>query len=138
MAFSAVISDLHRRLADAGYGDLRPVHGYIFQRIAGYGATSAQIAAHLGITRQSTQQILDELQQADYIRREPNLEDARSKLVALTAKGTACLEVVEGAFHAIDHDWSRRLGHEAYAELKQALATMAEAGEVRGPLRPIW
>lgn len=138
MAFNSLIADLHQRLAEAGYGDLRPAHGFVFQRIAGTGATAAEIASHLGITRQSTQQILDELETTDYLRREPNLADGRSKRIVLTAKGNHCLEIVEKAFYEIDKTWVNQLGKDPFLALKSSLVSIAEAGNIQGPLRPVW
>jgi DNA-binding MarR family transcriptional regulator len=138
MAFAALIADLHVRLTSGGYDDLRPAHGFVFQRVAGTGATAAEIATHLGITRQSTQQILDELELADYLQRVPNPADGRSKRIVLTLKGETCLEIVEAAFNEIDRTWLKQLGKDSFLTLKVCLASISEASNIRGPLRPAW
>lgn len=47
LSFSAITDDLHRQLAKKGFDDVRPVHGFLFQRIAAKGATGNEIAEHL-------------------------------------------------------------------------------------------
>ncbi|WP_322761080.1 hypothetical protein [Frankia sp. Cr2] len=45
MAFQLVLSEFVSRLDAAGYAELRPVHGLVFQLLHGSGTTSTELAA---------------------------------------------------------------------------------------------
>lgn len=53
MAFQLVLSEFVSRLDAAGYADLRPMHGLVFQVLHGSGATSSELAEELGVTKQA-------------------------------------------------------------------------------------
>jgi hypothetical protein len=63
-----IIDDLHQRLAQLGYNDVRPAHGFAFQRIAPDGATGNELAEFLDITKQAASEMVDYLEKHGYLR----------------------------------------------------------------------
>ncbi len=53
LSFSTSINELHSRLSELGFGDIRPVHGFMFKCMTPNGATGIELAEHLGITKQA-------------------------------------------------------------------------------------
>ncbi|MGW0899174.1 MarR family winged helix-turn-helix transcriptional regulator, partial [Streptomyces goshikiensis] len=84
MGFQLMLGEFTRRVAAAGYEDLRPLHGMTFQVLGRSGATATELAEHLGVTKQAAGQIVDDLERRGYVRREPHPEGGRRKLVVLT------------------------------------------------------
>jgi DNA-binding MarR family transcriptional regulator len=129
-------------VAAAGFAGLRPAHGYALSRLSFGGATGVQVAEHLGITKQSAGQLVDELERSGYVRREPHPTDRRGKLVVLTDRGWAAVQAAQRALDAIDARLADRLGAERLEELRSALAVAAAGADPGGGpwrgLRPPW
>ena len=49
-AGNALVDGIQAGVAERGFTDLRPAHGFAFARLAPAGATVSELAAHLGIT----------------------------------------------------------------------------------------
>jgi len=131
--------ELETELRAAGFTDVRPAHGYAFSRLSFGGATAVHLAEHLGITKQSAGQMIDELERAGYLRREPHPTDRRGKLLVLTDRGWACVRTAERALAAIEARLAERLGTQAYANLRAGLqAASTDPTKPWRGLRPPW
>jgi DNA-binding MarR family transcriptional regulator len=75
-----------------------------------------RLATAIGLTRQSVQRIVDELETEGVITFRPNPRHKRAKLVTLTAKGSAVVE----ATMKLQQSWAARLAAEVD---RQALET---------------
>ena len=71
LGFQTMIAALHDHLAAVGYEDLRPVHGFVFERIAPNGATATEIAFFLDISKQAASEMVDYLEKRGYVMRQP-------------------------------------------------------------------
>jgi DNA-binding MarR family transcriptional regulator len=139
LALGRLKRELDARMAAAGFADLRPAHGYAFSRLSFGAATAVQLAEHLGITKQSAGQMVDELERTGYVRREPHPTDRRGKLVVLTDRGWACVRAAGAALAELEQALAAELGPDRYDALRAGLA--AAAGGAGGPwhgLRPPW
>jgi DNA-binding MarR family transcriptional regulator len=111
-----------------------PVHGFVFARISGTQATTADLAAYLGVTKQAAAQQVDYLVAHDYLRREADPRDGRAKLLALTERGEACTAAADRAATDVVHLWSTQLTPRQFQVMRDALDQIA----VPGRLRPAW
>ncbi|MEN3360491.1 MAG: hypothetical protein V7637_4473 [Mycobacteriales bacterium] len=142
IALRRMKGELDAEMRAAGFTDLRPAYGYAFSRLSFGGATAVQLGEHLGITKQSAGQIVDELERRGYVRREPHPTDKRGKLVVLTDRGWACVRAAERALAGIEARLAERLGLQSLKGLRGGL-TVLGAGD-RDPaspwhgLRPPW
>lgn len=137
----ATIDEVHRHLAEAGYDDLRPAHGFAFQRLAPNGASGNELAEHLGITKQVVSEMIDYLEWRGYVARRPDHTDGRGKIVELTTRGWACVAVAEAAFTAVERRWEQILGTDRVAPLRGDLRRLVDASGAGTPplrLRPVW
>lgn len=137
----STIDEVHRHLAEAGYDDVRPAHGFAFQRLAPNGASGNELAEHLGITKQAASEMIDYLEGRGYVARRPNPTDGRGKIVELTARGWACVAAGETAFTAVERRWEQVLGADRVASLLGDLRRLVDASGVGTPplrLRPVW
>jgi DNA-binding MarR family transcriptional regulator len=74
--------------------------------------------------------VVDELQQAGLVRREPNPEDRRSLFAVLTDEGRKRLRAAAPAYLAgIEEHYTRHLDDEEVAVLTRALGRVLEAEE---------
>ncbi|MEH0416220.1 MarR family winged helix-turn-helix transcriptional regulator [Streptomyces sp. B21-083] len=140
MAFQLVLSEFVSRLDAAGYAELRPVHGLVFQALHGSGATSSELAEQLGVTKQAAGQIIDDLEKRGYVERQPHPAGGRRKLVVLTEKALKHLAVAGRILHELEAQLAKQL-HEVGLQVPRAelvAVIRALAGGSIPPLRPVW
>ncbi|MFI9354312.1 MarR family winged helix-turn-helix transcriptional regulator [Streptomyces lydicus] len=129
-----LVQDIHARVSQRGFADLRPVHGFAFARISGGDATTADLAEHLGVTKQAAAQLVAELVDKGYVLRRPHPHDARARLLELTEQGRAATRAADEAARAAVAPWRETLGEERFGNLATDLTRLAP----RGPIRPTW
>lgn len=130
---SQLVDGIQEGMARRGFDDVRPAHGFAFVRISTGDATTADVAAHLGITKQSASQLVEHLVQLGYVTREADPRDARARLLVLTARGRACTAAAEEAVAETVERW-RRLDPAQFRALQAALDAIVAPGR----LRPSW
>ncbi len=139
-AFRLAVDELHRELATVGFDDVKPSHGFIFQKLSWGNATGNEIAEHLGITKQAASVIIDYLEQHGYVTRAPHPSDGRGKQVALTERGWQCIRATEAIFTAIERRWVDVLGHDEMDRLRSSMRQIVQAfpDSPSSPFRPVW
>ena len=142
LASRLMTEEVHAHLAEAGFGDLRPAHGFAFQLIASTGgATGVELAEHLGVSRQAAGQMVDELVGLGYVAREPDAHDARLRRIVLTAHGREAIGTATARWTAQEQEWEELIGASAIASLQHGLRAFVTArGGLEPPmrLRPTW
>jgi DNA-binding MarR family transcriptional regulator len=133
-AAAQVADGIQHGLAERGFADVRPAHGFAFVRISAGGASMTDIAAYLGVTKQAASQLVEQLVQRGYVTRETDPGDARSRKLRLTDHGRACTRAAEQAAADTTEAWRRQLGTTALEALHCALQAVVPPG----PLRPAW
>ncbi len=79
--------EFHRRMDEAGYADIRPGAGNVFEHISPEGSTIASMALRAGVSSQAMVQTVDYLERRGYVRRVPDPTDRRAKLIQVTERG---------------------------------------------------
>jgi DNA-binding MarR family transcriptional regulator len=115
-----------RRLAAAGFGDLRPSHAYVFQHLVHGPLAIKALAARLGMTAQGASKLVLELEQLGYVRRSASAEDRRTHLVELTERGRALIDAGRTARAAFTADVEQLLGPTGLRRLLAMLQRVAE------------
>ena len=104
-----VIDEIQAEVATKGFNDVTPLHGFAFARIAAGEATTADLAAHLGISKQAAAQLTQRLVQAGYVSRGAHPHDQRARLLTLTPRGRACTQAARRAAEAAVRRWRTEL-----------------------------
>ncbi|MEV5886584.1 MarR family winged helix-turn-helix transcriptional regulator [Streptomyces sp. NPDC052020] len=106
----------------AGEQPLTSAQGQVFAFLDAEGTTVAELARRLGVTRQTAHQAVRGLLALGLLEQVPDPASARNRLIRITAEGArvhrraqATLTVIEGAL-------ADRIGTEAAAALRHALA----------------
>lgn len=130
-AFRAIIDAAHADLARHGHAGVKPLHGFVFQAIGARGTTAVELGARLGVSKQAAGKTIANLEKQGYIERAADPDDARRKLVRLTAKGLDVLAVSARSFDAVQARWAEAIGPERLAALHADLRTLAPGDHFR-------
>lgn len=141
LGFRTMIDNLHERLAVLGYDDVRPAHGFAFQRLAPAGATGNDLAEFLDITKQAASEMVDYLEQHGYVIRQPHPTDRRGKIITLTERGWSCIRATEAILSQLEGQWTAIIGAQRMEELRtdlRQLVTVINGGTLPQKFRPTW
>src|SRR5213083_1066504 len=119
--WEAVQRHMLERLHERGFDDLDASHLAVFQYPGPQGARPSELATRLRMTKQALNYLLGELERLDYLDRQPDPDDLRSKRVALTPRGTAAISVIREAVGEIETTWAQQLGPKRFAQLRKLL-----------------
>lgn len=117
--------DFDAAMAARGYAWIGEARGAAFRHIGRNGIDQTALPAHLGISKQAVQQLLDELQRDAIITRTPSKNDARRKRVMLTKAGLDALHAGNDAKQEIEARYAALLGPERLKALQQDLRELA-------------
>lgn len=116
----------HQRVAAAGYDDLRPSHGYVFQHLIPGAKTIGELAERLGITAQGASKVVGELEQMGYVRRSPAPSDQRARVVELTDRAWGAIEATRADRARVNAEIKAALGDADFANLVAMLHRVAD------------
>ncbi|WP_256010427.1 MarR family winged helix-turn-helix transcriptional regulator [Desertivirga xinjiangensis] len=121
-----LIDNLHNTLAGAGYEEIRPSHGTVFQYIRDSGSRITELAAEGKITKQSMSAIVYELEEKGYLTRKPDVSDKRAVLFILTAKGEQVKALGQSINYEFEKNWEAKLGKKKYADFRNSLELLCD------------
>jgi DNA-binding MarR family transcriptional regulator len=126
----ALATELDADLAERGYPDLRPGHAALFLSVdRRSGSRITDLAEQSRLTKQAMMSMVDDLEERGYVRRVPDPNDSRAKLVRLTAHGRRAAAECRRAIQALEQRTRRVLGDRAYDGLREALEILSEPSE---------
>jgi DNA-binding MarR family transcriptional regulator len=129
-----LVDGVQAGMAARGFADVRPAHGFAFARISAGGATNADVATHLGISKQAASQLVEQLVARGYVVRRDDPRDARARLLELTARGRACTAAAEEAAAEVVESWREQVPPDSFEALRGAVVALGQPG----PLRISW
>ena len=140
MATRYLIDELHGRLADRGWPGLRPAYGFTLVAAREQPLTAGAIAGLLGMTKQAASKLVDAMEEEGYVRRRPDADDARAKVVALTPRGHRLLAAVEEIYAELEAEWAETVGGTRIEAMRADLAEALRASHdgVLPAIRPTW
>lgn len=138
IAYRSLIDDLHVRLRERGFGDVRPADGFVLLA-ARDGTTVTEIAALLGVTKQAASKVVDGLSIAGYTRRASAVSDGRRRPIELTERGQQLLSSVEAIYDELEGRWAEVIGRQQLERLRTVLVEVLTARDgALPPIRPTW
>jgi DNA-binding MarR family transcriptional regulator len=143
VAARAVADGLLRAHSEAGFGWMKSQYGFVLRALGDDGLGLTELADRLGISKQATLQIVDEMEGRGVVRRRPDPDDRRAKLIEVTGKGERVRSTAISASRAMERDLRRALGAQAVRDCREVLTRFAEqhgeADDARlGRARPVW
>ncbi len=125
IAKDAFFEDFREELERTEFGEIRPTHGCIFRFVRGEGMRLTVLANLAGMTKQSVGEIVDDLVERGYVKRIPDPEDKRAKLICLTERGEKAQATGLALFARVEVQWKERYGAERIKKLRELLEEIA-------------
>jgi DNA-binding MarR family transcriptional regulator len=125
--------ELIGRVGSFGYDDIRAGHGCVFGNIDPQGSRLTELAERAMITKQAVGEAVTDLERLGYVRREPDPEDRRAKIIRLTEKGEAAQQLGRDVIDSIERGWGERFGAEAVAAMREVLTGVVAGRTAQAP-----
>ena len=124
--YDALVTNLHQRLEEEGYGEITPSHGLVFQYLEEAGSRVTELAARAGMTKQSMSALVYQLEDNGYLKRKNDPQDGRAVLFILTPKGQVLKTKAQQLNYLFEKKWEQKLGVSQYQKLREMLQELAE------------
>jgi DNA-binding MarR family transcriptional regulator len=121
----ALFEQFRAQLDRSEFRDIRPTHGCVFRFVKGPGLRLTDIAERANMTKQSVGEIVDDLAGRGYVKRIPDPDDRRAKLICLTERGEEAQAYGLRLFAEVEQQWGERYGAERIAGLRELLEEIA-------------
>jgi DNA-binding MarR family transcriptional regulator len=129
-AHRTLAADLVVELEERGWPDLRASQASLMLNVDRRSGTRlTELARRAGVTKQAMMIVVDELEVRGLVRRTPDPEDGRAKVVRLTARGRTFAAECRRAVAAVEARTRRTLGGRRYDGLREALDLLLESEE---------
>ena len=112
------------RLAEAGHGAIRVPHGAVLQHLDAAGTTVSTLAQRAGMTKQAMAELVQYLEGHGYVRRVPDPDDRRAKLVQPTDKGQEVIAIALSLAPVMEKRLIKELGRARWRQLRDDLSTI--------------
>ncbi len=127
MPWEAVQRHMLERLHERGFEDFDAAYLNVFQYPGPQDARPSELAARLRMTKQAVNYLLGELERLDYLTRQPDPDDLRSKRVALTPRGKSAIRVIREAVGEMENSWAQQLGPKRFDQLRNLLLDLNQS-----------
>ncbi|UTV56004.1 MarR family winged helix-turn-helix transcriptional regulator [Burkholderia arboris] len=113
-------------LADAGFGDIRPLHSSVFAFTPEQGIRVSELTKLAHVRKQSITEAVEELEKLGYVERRPDPDDRRARLVHLTARGRMIRPIAVATGERVERHWAHLIGDAEMATLERSLLKLVQ------------
>jgi DNA-binding MarR family transcriptional regulator len=124
MAWQIHRDRMYERVIAAGYPDVTRAQFSLLRFPGVEGMRPSEAAELAGLSKQSINDLLGELEGAGYLRREPHPTDGRGRIIRLTAEGERLQHTAHEISRELEADWGAQIGDKRVAALKRTLEDM--------------
>src|SRR5919201_6569095 len=129
-AHRAVAEEWVANMAERGYPEARAGHAALSLAIdRRTGTRLTDLAERARMTKQGMMLLVDDLESRGLVRRVPDPEDSRAKIVRLTTRGRTYVAEARRALQAVEGRVRRALGDRWYSQVRGALEWMVGTEE---------
>ncbi|HEX9547947.1 MAG TPA: MarR family transcriptional regulator [Acidimicrobiales bacterium] len=124
----AFVDRLRAQNPEGASSSMTIVHGLAARYLVGReNVTTVELARYLGITKQSTSEVVALLEQAGIVRRAPHPTDGRARVLLLTDEGVAKLTDARRRWTRLEDEWAELVGRDQLDVVRDALESYLAA-----------
>jgi DNA-binding MarR family transcriptional regulator len=125
-AYRAMAADMVSAAHRAGHSSIKQTHNAIFATLGVEGMRAVDMAARLGITRQSMGEIIREMVGLGILEMRPDPTDRRAKLVVYSEEGLRIAADGFAHIEELDRRFTEEFGEEDYQTARRVLRRVAQ------------
>ena len=126
MAYQSADRAISDRLKERGF-EVTRAHSSVLANIdIETGTRASVLAERAGITKQAVGQLVDDLEQKSYVKRVPDPDDGRARLVRLTAKGRRTIEAAWEVIHELEEKVLAEVGPRTLEAAAKTLSALVQ------------
>jgi DNA-binding MarR family transcriptional regulator len=116
--------DIHAALQTGGFDDIRAPHANVFPFVPPEGVQVSELAKLARVRKQTMAEAVADLERLGYVRREPDPNDRRARLVFLTERGQAVRPLTWKAGAKVEKHWAQLTSEEELEALRAGLQNL--------------
>jgi DNA-binding MarR family transcriptional regulator len=133
----ALVDRLRGERPEGASSPMTVVHGLAARYLVGRDdVTTVELARYLGITKQSTSEVVNALERTGTVRRAPHPSDGRARVLLLTEEGRAKLDDGRVRWQELEHEWADLVGRDQLDVVRAALESYLAADMEARASRP--
>ncbi|MGS0686763.1 MarR family winged helix-turn-helix transcriptional regulator [Nakamurella sp. GG22] len=121
LAWEALQAELYVELHAAGFDDLREIHRPVLRYPPIDGMRPTELAAHLKLSKQATNDLIRDLENLGYLRLERDPTDGRARVLRYTDRGWNLFRTGSRISRAVGQRWAGALGQQRYDQFHATL-----------------
>lgn len=127
MAYRTLIDDLHQRLRDRGWQDVRPSFGFVLLAAREAPITAVDLAELMGVTKQAASKLAASMVDGGYLVQGADERDGRQRPFRLSVQGVRLLADVEAIYGELEAGWAEAIGERSLQRLRHDLTAAVKA-----------
>ena len=127
LVFRTYEARMFERVRAAGFGDLTLADSDVLVHVGPDGISLSGLARARGVSKQAVQAPVRSLVARDYLRVDPDPEDARARIVRHTPRGIRMMEALAGIKRTLHREAEDAVGPSALVRLRAELAAITDA-----------
>ena len=124
LAARSQLGAMMNRLGARGFDGLTPAFASLIPLLDATGTRATALAQRAGVTKQAMSQLVQLLEERDYVEQAPDLSDTRAKVIRLTKRGVALREACVKVRHELTLTAIKALGKANLSRLQKDLNTL--------------
>lgn len=128
LAWQAHRARLYDQVTTGGFPEITRAQFELFRWPGIDGLRPGEVAQLTGLSKQTVNDLLGELESMGYLERHPDPRDGRARVVRLTAGGQKLQRTAHEMSQALEARWAAKLGAKRFAALRSALEDMVAGG----------
>jgi DNA-binding MarR family transcriptional regulator len=117
-------AELHRRMVTEGLAELRFSDGVVFQHVLAGPLSITELAGRMGVTQQAASKAVAQMEGRGLVERRASPDDARARLLHLTAAGRAAIEAGRRHRAELEAELAAEFGGDRVADARDLLAAV--------------
>jgi DNA-binding MarR family transcriptional regulator len=135
LASNSVVDRIHDAQKAAGLADIRQSFGAVFRALQDNPLTLTDLAATIGVTKQSAAALVDDMAARGYIDKRADAMDRRAVQLVLTERSRKAIAIAKDAAKRAERSLTRAVGPENVASMRVALEHFVLASGYEDELR---
>lgn len=129
MAYQSADRAISDRLRQRGFDVTRAHSGVLANVDIGTGTRASALAERAGVTKQAIGQLVDDLENKGLVKRAPDPEDGRARLIRLTPKGRRVIAAAWDVIQEIEAEVLEEVGPAAISATRKTLSALIKAAK---------